>query len=72
MIRFQSDHNLTRLDLAGLDPAGLNPAGLAHSEISGAGPRRRIAQGKNRGFRRPEIGARIALYCTIRIGLHAP
>jgi hypothetical protein len=41
MIRFQSDHNLAGLDLAGLDPAG-----LAHSEISGAGPRRRIAQGR--------------------------
>jgi hypothetical protein len=54
MIRFQSDHNLTRLDLAGLDPAGPNPGGLARYEISGARPRRRIAQGENHSFRRPE------------------
>jgi hypothetical protein len=60
MIRFQSDHNL----------AGLDPAGPARSKISGRAAASR--KGKNRSFRRPEIGARIALYCAVRIGLYSP
>jgi hypothetical protein len=72
MIRFQSDHNLAGLDPAGLDPAGLNPAGLVAPEISGARPRRGTAQGKKPQLRRPEIGARIALYRASRIGVRTP
>jgi hypothetical protein len=54
MIRFQSDHNL----------AGLDPAPLARCEISGAGPRRRVAQGRKPQL--PEAGNRRANRALLR------